>query len=58
MKLLRRIKYLPDAIKRGLDMGVSKRGLIKGCIRFLFRGRFRKPNQLFTMGKYTVDEKQ
>ena len=47
MKLRDRIKYLPGAIKRGLDMGASKRGITKGCGRFLFTGNFRKPNPFF-----------
>lgn len=55
MKVRDRIKYLPSAIKRGLAMGVSKRGLIKGGVRFLFKGHFRKPNELFTWSTYTVD---
>lgn len=52
MKLKDRIKFLPGAIKRGLEMGVSKRGLVKGCFRFLFKGHFRKLNKLFTMGTF------
>lgn len=55
MNLFARIKFIPGAVKTGLDMGVSKRGLIKGCVRFLFKGSFRKRNKLFTMGTYTVD---
>lgn len=55
MKLINRIKFLPGAIKDGMNMGVSKRGLVKGCLRFLFTDRFRKPNKLFTMGTYTAD---
>jgi len=47
VKLINRIKFLPGAIRQGLDMGVSKRGIVKGCFRFLFMGRFRKPNKLF-----------
>lgn len=30
MDLINRIKYMPRAIKSGLDMGVSKRGIMKG----------------------------
>lgn len=55
MKLVNRIKYLPGAIKQGLAMGVSKRGLAKGCFRFLFMGHFRKQNELFTMGTDKLD---
>ena len=55
MKIRDRIEFLPSAIKMGLDMGVSKRGLIKGCVRFLFKGHFRKPNELFTLGTFTLD---
>ena len=58
MSLIKRIKFLPSAIKNGLNMGVSKRGLVKGCTRFLFKGSFRKRNELFTMGAFKVDAKQ
>lgn len=50
MNLLKRIKYLPGAIKRGMVMGASKKGLIKGCVRFLFTGKFRKPMKDFVLG--------
>ena len=55
MKLSARIKYLPSAIIRGLAMGVRKRGIVKGCTRFLFRGSFRKPNKFFKNPVFTWD---
>ncbi len=55
MSLKNRIKFIPEAIKTGRSMGVSTRGLIKGCMRFLFKGSFRKRNKLFTLGTFPVD---
>lgn len=54
MNLRDRIKYIPGAVKRGLDMGASNRGIIECCMRFLFTGSFRKRNRLFS-GKYTIE---
>lgn len=54
MKISKRVKFLPSAIREGLAMGVSKREIIKGCARFLFTDSFRKRNKLFigTLGTY------